>query len=731
LVASLAVPRAAAAADDVVVAPAPLAPIEPSYPEGAHGEAEVVLELTVAEDGSVARVTHRTGPEPFAEVAQRYVERVVFSPATRNGIPIRAKIAVRILFHEPAAVPSSPPSPAAPHAAVAPPQEQREHPQDAATGETAEVHVLGEQRAELGSIHISKEEARRVPGAFGDPFRVAEALPGVAPVLSGLPYYYVRGAPPGSVGYHIDGIRVPILFHVGPGPSVITPLLIERVDLFPGAYPARYGRYAGAIFAGETVDPRNDDRSRAEGQARIFDASAAVSHPWGDGRGSVLVGGRYSYTQAILAAVAPDYQLGYGDYQARVSYALTPEDRVSVLAFGGYDLLRNRPRDITLFDVAFHRVDLRYDHLIPGGSLRIAGTFAHDSVRTAPEDESAVGTLMKTNGGRLRAELEEDLGDRSRLRAGADFGAEYVMGDREQSNEGLRTFPDRTDVTGGAYADVIWRASRAVEIVPGMRFDQQRSRGKDYTFLEPRLGTRTRLWRGGAYIAGVGVAHQLPALSTRMPGRPPTALEQSEQEAVQTSQGIEYSLPSGMLGRTTLFYQHVDVNQPGVFGRSFGLEQFLRRDFTRKLGGFFSYTLSRAEAQIGRELVLSSFDRPHILSAVLGYDFGSGWRFGVRAYYASGRAERVTCPTPSCGPGDPKAPRPFVQDLRLPAFGRLDIRLEKRWTLASGAWVTGTFEWFNTLLATEIQQVFYTANGLFYDRQTALTLPSIGVEAGW
>ncbi len=75
--------------------------------------------------------------------------------------------------------------------------------------------MLGEERQELGSLHIPTSETRLIPGAFADPFRVVEVLPGVAPVLSGIPYFYVRGAPPGDVGYRIDNIPVPLLFHVG------------------------------------------------------------------------------------------------------------------------------------------------------------------------------------------------------------------------------------------------------------------------------------------------------------------------------------------------------------------------------------------------------------------------------------------------------------------------------------------------------------------------------------
>src|SRR5262249_741025 len=72
-----------ARADDNIVAPVPTTPIEVQYPEHAHGEAEVVLELLVAEDGSVARVGVKSGAEPFAEAARRKAEVLRFAPATR------------------------------------------------------------------------------------------------------------------------------------------------------------------------------------------------------------------------------------------------------------------------------------------------------------------------------------------------------------------------------------------------------------------------------------------------------------------------------------------------------------------------------------------------------------------------------------------------------------------------------------------------------------------------
>lgn len=726
--------RAAEESATGITAPAPLGSLEVPYPEGAQGDATVELELVVGADGSVVSAQVMKGEPPFAEAARLGAESFRFAPATRNGIAIRARIGVLIVFREP----EPRPAPSAPTPTITPPPTTKRNPDTSPSEsrapepvEPVEVVVLGEQRADLGSIHIPKEEARRVPGAFGDPFRVVEALPGVAPILSGLPYFFVRGASPGSVGYLVDGIRVPLLFHVGPGPSVIAPILIERVDLHPGAYPARFGRYAGAILAGETTAP--SERSRAEGQARIFDASAVVEQPFSEGRGSAVVGGRYSYTQAVLAAVAPDYELGYGDYQARLSYAVTPRDRLTVFAFGGFDYLGNKARDAALFDTEFHRVDLRWDHGWTDGRLRAAVTLSSDRVLTTPDDDGAPGSVQRSRGVRLRSELDQSLGAAARLRVGGDIELAKVGLEREQLGDTAVYYPARTDVTTGLHADVSLRPALGVELVPGARLDVARTRlGETRTFVEPRLATRTKLARGLMYLGGFGVAHQLPAAAIRVPGSRPTLLESSVQTARQAMQGLEYALPSGMLGRTTLFFNDTDIEGEGVHGRAYGLEQFLRRDFTRTLGGFVSYTLSRAEGLVGREVVLSNHDRTHVLSAVLGYDFGAGFRLGVRGYVASGKARTVWCPTPDCGPADPSLPRVYERDVRLPGFSRVDFRFEKKLRFDSGFWLTGTLEWFNALIADEVDNKYWEpAVGIVEDRQSALTLPSIGVEAGW
>jgi hypothetical protein len=68
----------------------------------------------------------------------------------------------------------------------------------------------------------------------------------------------------------------------------------------------------------------------------------------------------------------------------------------------------------------------------------------------------------------------------------------------------------------------------------------------------------------------------------------------------------------------------------------------------------------------------------------------------------------------------------------LAPFSRVDFRFEKKFRFPSGFWLTGTLEWFNALLVEEVDNIHWEpALGLVEDRQSTLTLPSIGVELGW
>jgi hypothetical protein len=61
------------------------------------------------------------------------------------------------------------------------------------------------------------------------------------------------------------------------------------------------------------------------------------------------------------------------------------------------------------------------------------------------------------------------------------------------------------------------------------------------------------------------------------------------------------------------------------------------------------------------------------------------------------------------------------------------VRFEKRWRFVSGGFIAATFEWFNALLARETMDKYWDSfnGGIRTQSRSPLTLPSIGVEAGY
>jgi hypothetical protein len=67
----------------------------------------------------------------------------------------------------------------------------------------------------------------------------------------------------------------------------------------------------------------------------------------------------------------------------------------------------------------------------------------------------------------------------------------------------------------------------------------------------------------------------------------------------------------------------------------------------------------------------------------------------------------------------------------LPVFWRLDARLEKRWSFSGDRWLGATLECFNVFDKAEpVGDEYVPGKGVRIDYQSAIILPSIGVEGG-
>lgn len=731
------VPSAPSAPDpNAIVPPRLLSSPEMTYPDGAHGDAVVTLGVTVSKDGSVRDVRILQGEEPFASLAREAARAYRFEPARRGDVPISAIIRFEATFTEPVVQQAEEPEeePAAPAPGGKPP----EPPPD-------EVKVVGVKRKPPMVSTMGRAEVRQLPGAFGDPFRAIEVMPGVTPIVSGLPYYYIRGAPPGNVGYLLDGIEVPYLFHFAAGPSVIHPGMVSEVNLYRAAYPAHFGRYAGGVVSAETVAPH--DTFFGEANIRLFDAGALVEAPFGkDNRWHALAGGRFSYTAALLSLAAPGVSIGYRDYQARVTYDLSPRERISVFSFGAYDLAsgEDKGEEVVFFASEFYRTDIRYDRdLENGGTLRAGTAFGYDRTRLEGSQFARAYSVQP------RVTTEMPLSKRVRARFGGDTLVKKYDADRgnpfagDESDDDFRNsfLGPRTDVRSGLWTDVNFELAPGVDVTPGLRFDFYESKGDRALGVDPRVSGRARLTRKLRAISAAAIAHQNPAFVVPVPALAVAGLPGGLQKTAQTSAGIEADLPASMEGSLTFFHNRFvgvsdalggstggDSNDllARTNGKAYGAELSVKRRLTERVGGLVAYTLSRSERDTGLGASPALFDRTHVFNAVLSFDLGKKWRFGGRTVFYTGRpnANEITAPTPE------EAAERTRRPPRTPAFFRLDVRLEKRWDLKKG-WISFVAEVMNTTLSREVLEVSCATPGRCEPQKFGpVTIPSLGLEGG-
>ncbi|WP_210463576.1 TonB-dependent receptor [Rufibacter roseolus] len=120
-------------------------------------------------------------------------------------------------------------------------------------------------------------------------------------------------------------------------------------------------------------------------------------------------------------------------------------------------------------------------------------------------------------------------------------------------------------------------------------------------------------------------------------------------------------------------------------GRAYGAEFFFQQKLTRGLYGSISYTLVRSEftGLNNDNYLASAWDNRHLVSGLLGWQFGRNWELGAKYRFAGGSPytpfdlEASQRNYASLGTGLLDYDR--LNTLRLRSFQQLDVRLDKKW----------------------------------------------------
>jgi TonB family protein len=583
-----------------------------------------------------------------------------------------------------------------------------------------EIVVVGEKRREeVSRITLHGRELQQIPGTFGDPFRVIQTLPGVASTVSLLPFPVVRGASPASTGFLLDGTRIPLLYHLLVGTSVVHPEFIDEIQFYPGGAPAPYGQYTGGIIDGRTARARPDEHL-LDFDVNLLQAGGFARQPVPGLGVTVTAAGRYGYPGFLLGLATNQISLTYWDYQLRFDGG-NARNGWTVFAYGANDELDTRaatappgtpapPLTPTLI-LGFERLDLR-DHRTKGRfeeTSRVVLGYDHTfSMGTDFSIWSAEPSFLARWTQNEKLVVDAGLwGTLRDIQQGA--AANGAAGALAEITSTLHKF-----YVGAAYLEAIWRPIPRILIRPGIRGDVYNDGATTATSADPRLTVRYRLFDrdlpetpagsddSAVWLKGsAGIYHQPPRFVLPLPGLDMLPLRYGLLESYQTSLGAEIPLqhrfqfsvegffnymdptlfdlsvnsssvvtspnrtliPTAIIAQTMDAQQFIDRLTHPELGRAYGLELLLRRQSKSGLFGWISYSISRSERQQDAIWVPYDFDRLQLLNLVVGMPLPRNWDLGLRGQYETGRP---TTTTAGYNAG------------RLSGYWRFDLRVDKR-----------------------------------------------------
>lgn len=555
-------------------------------------------------------------------------------------------------------------------------------------------------RTEVSRISLRSQEVHEVPGTMGDPFRVVMLMPGVASVASGISYPVVRGGQPASTGYYLDGVRVPMLYHMLLGPAVVHPDLIDGIDFYPGVTPARYGRLLGGAVEGQVTKPK-DDRVHASAYADLINAGAFVDVPIAETGTNVTLSGRYSYTPWLIALGAnlfttpgPDgfrrnAVANFWDYQGRIEQK-AGGGTLRLLAFGSSDVFGfddDNPEAVDAYLTSkFHRVDLRYRHPLGIGTADIGVTLGTERVglEGKRKDESVGTFLLGSNNVAARASWSARLSDSLTVAAGADvdhrratttvdstFDVPTQLGPGEATSIQA---PLTLATMSGVWAEAQWRPVPQLLLVPGARVDDYHLvPGIDHLAFDPRLTARYTVSDALTLKAGVAMLHQPPTVMINLPVMDVAGLRYGLQSALTSDLGAEWKFSEGLELNADLYYTRlfravefdlqgvlqdrrrrgISLADPGQQGYAYGFELMARHPLGDRWFGWVSYSFQQSkrlvtfsrydddEQIIGRDTkwVSFAFEQQHVFNAALSYRFPFNLSVGGVVHFNTGRPE--------------------------------------------------------------------------------------------
>ena len=654
------------------------------------------------------------------------------------------------------------------------------------------VGYYEQERTQVTRRTLTIEEVKRIPGTFGDPVKVIQTLPGAARSPFGTGLLIIRGANPEDSAVYVDGVRIPIIYHLTGTTSVLSPDSVAAVDYLPGGYGVQFGRSMAGTVNVRTKEEFED--SRLVWGTDILDSQVWYEGNLGkDGRHGLGVGARRSYIDLFIPLFTAnlDFQIKpiYWDYQLKYIPKLGDgeRDKLSLFVYGFQDILRiSTPDDVSQGSDQDTQGDLRTTYQAHRFVLRWQHQFS-DQLRLdlRPSlgidiNQLGLGREFGLDNTNLLFQLRGDLVYKPHPAFEADLGVDFIGGPWSFDFRSPISFSDlddplaERDPIGFDGKGTAWSPSPYLQflirpfkdrdtllLTPGIRFNNVTyvigggiTLGEDVkpttiTSWDPRLAARLRVFdRDDMQVtlkASSGLYHQPPQpFESFGIGTSATLLAE---RSWNSSFGIEHKVSQAVSWDLEGFYRDmdrlVDFNdgftgggtQPFINsgeGYAAGFELIVRHAPVNRFFGWISYTFSRSfrrdDAQ--GDWVPFDFDQPHIFSAQGGYNLPYDIGVSAQIQVVSGN------PTTPSNAGIYDADGDFYNGFRiggsnserLPTFVQTSFRVDKTWTFRT--WQMDTYiDFINAIRGVNPETTVYNYDYSEYAYVRGLPfIPNIGIE---
>jgi hypothetical protein len=599
--------------------------------------------------------------------------------------------------------------------------------------------------------NISSEEIQKNAGSNRDVSKAILSFPGVGTTATFRNDLFIRGGASSENKFYVDGIEVPVINHfqtqgASGGPrGILTVDFIQDVDFYSGAFPAKRNGVLSSLFEFNLRHARKD-KLGFKGILGLDDLQLMVDGPLSkDQSWTGLFSVRKSNLQLLFSAIGLPFLPSYYDANFKVSKKFRTGDELYFIGIGAIDKFEfNEEAEPTLSNLTLierlpnspqwnYTLGAGYKHLVENGNWLFTysqNMLDNQALKYYRNIETPENLLLDYHSqeieNKIRIDRNMKLGE-FQFSFGtnvnfAKYKNESYIRSVTQSDLELDELDINEDfLQYGMYVQTA-RKFFGNKLQLSVRARLDASDYSDETSnplkqISPRFSLNYNFAPQWSFNFNTGIYHQLPAYTALGFTQNDQLVNQETLKYIQNSHlvaGLEYNGQNNL--RITLegYYKHYKnypfslrnqvslANVGGDFGvvgnepldargkgETYGVEVLMQKRTTNNFYGILAYTFGYSKFSNGNEeLIPSSWDSRHIMTASAGKYFKRNWNIGARFRMQSGlpetpydldRGALVNVWNVSNGPIQNYEE---LNTLRGNLGHQLDIRIEKKWAFS-------------------------------------------------